>query len=65
MENLIQHYKEIIELLRDDTIKKIQDPKNRPIGEYIYILTGKMLAFDICLKEIEHLIKYHNESAKP
>jgi hypothetical protein len=64
MENLIQHYKEKIELLKDDTIKKIQNAENNAIGEYIFILTGKMLAFEICLKELEHLIKYHNESAK-
>jgi hypothetical protein len=65
MENLIQHYKEKIELLRNDTIEKIQSAEKKSTGEFVFILTGKMLAFDICLKEIENLMKYHNESAKP
>jgi hypothetical protein len=64
MENLIQHFKKQIELLRNDTIEKIQIPENKHDSEYFFILTGKMLAFGICLKEIEQLLKYHKETVK-
>jgi hypothetical protein len=65
MENLIRNYKENIESLKNETIDKIQNAGKLPAGDFIFILTGKMLAFDICLKEIERLINYHNESVKP
>jgi hypothetical protein len=64
MENLIKNYKKNIESLRNETIEKIQNAEKRPAGEFIFILTGKMLAFDICLKEIELLLNYHDESSK-
>jgi hypothetical protein len=62
MESLMMHYKEKIELLRKETVEKIHEAEKHSIGEIVFILTGKMLAFDICLKELELMENFENES---
>lgn len=64
MENLIHFYKEKNKLLRQDAIEKIQNAENKHVGEYLFILTGKVLAFDICIREIEQMLELHKESIK-
>jgi hypothetical protein len=64
MENLIKNYKNNIESLRNETVEKIQNVGKQPAGDFLFILTGKMLAFDICLKKIELLLNYHHETSK-
>jgi hypothetical protein len=65
MEHLILDYKQRIESLKKGTIESLKKEKNQSAKDLYLILTGKLFAFDECLKEIDRLIKYQEEFEKP
>jgi len=65
MEHLILDYKQKNEALRNDAVGKIQSVENQRLKEFFFILTRKLPAYEICLKEINRRFAYYDESEKP
>ena len=64
MKHLVLDYKSKIETLKRDTIESLRNEQNQSLKDLFFILTGKLFAYDECLKEIDRLIKYNDEFAK-
>jgi hypothetical protein len=64
MKHLVLDYKSKIESLKKDTIELLQREQNQSVKDLFFILTGKLFAYDECLKEIDRLLKYDDEFTK-
>jgi hypothetical protein len=64
MKHLVLDYKSKIETLKKDTIESLRHEQNQSVKDLFFILTGKLFAYDECLKEIDRLLKYNDEFAK-
>ena len=64
MKHLVLDYKSKIEILKRDTIESLQREQNQSVKDLFFILTGKLFAYDECIKEIDRLLKYDDEFTK-
>ena len=61
MEKLLEDLIERLEATRNDIIMKLRSQPTDANNKTILLLSGEVLAYDACIKELERLIEYSNE----
>ena len=62
MEKLVEELIQRLEATRNEIIRKLRSQPTDADNKAFLLMSGEVLAYDACIKELERLIEYFKES---
>ena len=63
MEKLLEYLVQRLEETRNGIVFKLKSNPSDPNNKIILLLSGEVLAYDACIKELQRLLKYAREGS--